>query len=385
VNGAADGPAPARRRWAGPPGWSIRLRLTLFYTALFLGSGIALLALTYALVAHRYHGGLFTTTRHNALARVPGKPEALQTVSNVGLGGLVVESSIALAVMAGVCLWLGWVVAGRVLRPVRTIADAVRAMSAADLGRRLALEGPNDELRRLGETFDELLDRLEAAFESQRRFIAHASHELRTPLTVQRALVQVALADPDTGNAALRELGGAVLAAGDRQERLIDALLTLSRGHAGLERKERVDLAALARDALDELDQDEIAIEADLEPARTSGDPELLERLVANLVSNAVRHNHAGGRVRVTTAEAGGAATLTVTNTGAVVEPGQLRRLFEPFQRLGAHPAGPDSGLGLGLPIVDAIAAAHGAALAARPNAEGGLHVEVSFRERLDR
>jgi signal transduction histidine kinase len=382
MNGIVAGLAPPWRLQLGRPGYSVRLRLTLFYTALFLVSGIALLALTYVLVAHRYHGGLFARTIHNELTSGHGEPGTPQTVRSVGLGGLIIESSIALAIMAVVCLWLGWLVAGRVLRPVRTITDTVRTMSASDLNRRLALEGPNDELRRLGETFDALLERLETAFESQRRFIAHASHELRTPLTVQRALVQVTLDDPDSDTAALREMGDAVLAAGRRQERLIDALLTLSRSQAGLDHTERVDLAALTRVALDELDQDEITIEAELEPATTDGDPELLARLITNLLRNAICHNHGGGHVCVATATAPGEATLTVNNTGPLIAADQLPRLFEPFQRLANRPTETDKGLGLGLPIIAAIAAAHGAPLAARPGPDGGLQVEVSFRDR---
>jgi signal transduction histidine kinase len=380
VNSLVAGMARLRRLRVGAPGSSVRVRLTLFYAALFLICGAALLALTYALVAHRYHGGLFTTTRHNALARVPGRPITLKAVSSVGLVGLIVESSIALAIMSVVCLWLGWLVAGRVLRPLRTITDAVQAMSASDLHLRLALGGPDDELRQLGTTFNELLERLEAAFESQRRFIAHASHELRTPLTLQRALVQVALTNPDADNASLREMGEEVLAAGDRQERLIDALLTLARSQAGPDRHEPVELSALTQDVLDELDHDQIAVEARLEPATANGDPDLLERLISNVLSNAIRHNHRGGRVAVATGTAVGSAVLTVTNTGPIITTDQISRLFAPFQRLERPGADSKEGsLGLGLTIIDAIAAAHHAELTVRPSQDGGLHVEIRF------
>jgi signal transduction histidine kinase len=369
------GPAPRRHLLVGLSGYSVRLRLTVLYAALFLVCGAALLALTYALVAHRYHGGLLTTTTHNALTRAPGKAATVKAVSSVGLDGLVVESVIALAITSLVCLWLGWVVAGRLLQPLRTITDTVRELSAADLHRRLDLDGPDDELRRLGATFDELLARLEATFESQRRFIAHASHELRTPVTVQRALVQVALADPRSDNASLREMGEEVLAAGERQERLIEALLTLSRSQAGLDHHERIELAALTRDVIDELDHDEITIDATLEEANISGDSELIERFVGNLMSNAVRHNHPGGRVDVTTAKDEGAAILTVSNTGTFIPSHQLARLVQPFQRFDS-----ETGIGLGLSIIDAVATAHGAALTIDANTEGGLHVEVRFR-----
>jgi signal transduction histidine kinase len=380
VTSLAVAAAKKSRLRARLPGYSIRLRLTVFYAALFLVCGAALLALTYLLVAHHYHGGLFTTTRHNALTRTPGRPETVTAVSSVGLAGLIVESLIALAIMAVVCLWLGWLVAGRVLRPLRTITDTVRQVSASDLHRRLALEGPDDELRRLGATFDHLLARLEAAFESQRRFIAHASHELRTPLTVQRSLVQVALADPNNDNASLRAMGEDVLDAGKRQERLIEALLTLSRSQAGLDRREPIALASITQDVVDGLDHDDVTMGTTLKEATINGDPELIHRLLVNLIGNAVRHNHPGGRVDVATGDDGGAGTLTIRNTGPRVPADQLPRLLQPFHTLGASQSDPKGGLGLGLSIVDAITKAHGAALTVDANPDGGLCVQIRFQ-----
>jgi signal transduction histidine kinase len=363
------------------PPRSIQLRLTALYGCLFLVSGAALLALTYTLVAHRYHGGLFAATTRNVLTRAPGEPGTAKTIFSVSLGALVVQSVIALAIMAGVCLWLGWVVAGRVLRPLRMITDAARNISVSDLHRRLALDGPDDELRRLGATFDGLLERLEASFQAQRRFVANASHELRTPLTLQRTLVQVALANPDADTATLREMGEDVLDTSERQERLIDALLTLSRSHSGLDRREPLDLAAATADTLNTLDEHNLTIESALEPAEVSGDPDLLERLLANLLSNAVRHNLPHGRVEVATRTEPGHAVLTVANTGPTIPREELARLFQPFQRLENHRTNSHQGLGLGLTIIDAIATAHNATLTVAPRTppEGGLRIEISF------
>ena len=236
--------------------------------------------------------------------------------------------------MALLSLWLGWLIAGRVLRPLRTITDAVRDISARDLHRRLALDGPGDELRHLGDTFDELLERLEASFEAQRRFVANASHELRTPLTLQRTLLQVALADPDADTDTLREMGEDLLDASKRQERLIDALLTLSRSQGGLDRREPIDLTAIAADILHTLDLHDLTIETRLEPAQIRGDADLVERLVANVLGNAVRHNLPHGRIEIATRTEPGCALLRVTNTGAAIPPDDLNRLFQPFQRL---------------------------------------------------
>jgi signal transduction histidine kinase len=281
--------------------------------------------------------------------------------------------------MAVLSIWLGWLIAGRALGPLRTITNAAQDISATNLHRRLSLKGPNDELRQLGNTFDALLERLETAFDAQRRFVANASHELRTPLTYERALLEVALADPDASEATLREACTQVLAVGEQQERLIEALLTLSRSQRGLERRERVDLAAVATETLRTTQTNGFEIDASLAPALTNGDARLIERLVANLVDNAVKYNVPHGRVEIATSAATGHAVLTVANTGPLIPAGEVGRLFQPFQRLEPDRAAGTNGVGLGLSIVDAIATAHAASLRAEPRDGGGLLVQVSF------
>ena len=385
------------------PRRTIRLRLTAAYGALFLASGTGLLAIVYVLVRRRYTGNFFISSGNVAIVHVQstgvlstGKPPptavfgraptpqqvitAAQAQSSAALHQLLVQSGIALAIMAVVSIWLGWLLAGRVLRPLRTITNAAREISASNLHRRLALDGPDDELKQLGNTFDDLLGRLEATFEAQRRFVANASHELRTPLTLERTLVEVALADPNADVDSLRRTCEQVLAAGAEQERLIEALLTLSRSQRGLERREAVDLAAVAAEALDVTPRDGLVIEASLDAARLRGDPRLVERLVSNLVENAVQHNVPGGWIDVATGSDNGHATVTVTNSGPAVPDGELERLFQPFQRLDAARRGDaQRNLGLGLSIVRAIADAHGADLVAHARPGGGLQIEVAF------
>jgi signal transduction histidine kinase len=266
---------------------------------------------------------------------------------------------------------------------LRTITNAARDISASNLHSRLAFEGPDDELKQLADTFDGLLGRLEASFDAQRQFVANASHELRTPLTLERTLVEVALADPNATVDTLREACERVLAAGEQQERLIEALLTLSRSQRGLDQHEPFDLAAVAAEVLEtrrpEAEHAQLHIEAALDPAPTSGDPALGERLVANLVDNAVRHNVPAGRIEVATGTRDGHAVLSIANSGPVVPSAELDRLFQPFQRFAADRNGEEDGLGLGLSIVHAIATAHGATVSTRVRPEGGLAVEVSF------
>jgi len=284
--------------------------------------------------------------------------------------------------MAAASMGLGWVVAGRVLQPLRTITTAARRISASSLYQRLALDGPDDELTELGKTFNGLLARLERSFTAQRQFVANASHELRTPLARQRTLVEVALRDPDPTVASLQQTMERVLATGEEQERLIEALLTLARSQRGLDRREPFDLAALTRTAVSategEAAERGVRVNTSLGSAPSQGDQRLAERLAANLVDNAVRHNVPGGWVEVATGIQSGRSVLSVSNTGPVIAPDQVERLFQPFGRLEAARLGRD-GLGLGLSIVTAIAAAHDADLRARPLADGGLEVEVHF------
>jgi signal transduction histidine kinase len=398
-------------RWLGHrlPRRTIRLRLTVLYGGLFLASGAALLAITYVLVARQYSSNFFVsngkavfvgtsvpaesagqTTIGGVSVKIPAPEVAVAPTpqqllaqahaqSAAALRQLMIQSGIALAIMALISIWLGWLVAGRALRPLRTITNAARDISASNLHRRLALAGPDDELKQLGTTFDGLLARLESSFEAQRQFVANASHELRTPLTLERTLIEVALADPNATEATLRETARKVLRAGEQQERLIEALLTLSRSQRGLDRHEHVDLAAIAADVLPTVNHDGLTITTTLQPAGTSGDPRLLERLVANLVGNAVHHNVPNGRVDVATSTTAGRAVLTVANTGPAIPPGEVARLFEPFRRLDPDRTANTNGVGLGLSIVDAIATAHRASLTALAQPEGGLAVEVSF------
>ena len=404
---------------------TIRLRLTVLYGSLFLASGAGLLTITYFLVRHQYTGSFFVTSAKLAgggesvsvSGSVPTNPpsflpspsalipgiasgksqtglaKAQQTLalaqqqadqqSTAALHQLLIDSGVALAIMAVISIWLGWLVAGRALRPLRTIANAARDISASDLHQRLALAGPDDELKQLGNTFDGLLERLEASFAAQRQFVANASHELRTPLTLERTLVEVALADPDATDATLRETLGRVLVAGEQQERLIEALLTLSRSQRGLDRHEPFDLAAVSDEILlsrrAAAQQRGLRIITTLDPAAASGDPRLGERLIANLIDNAVRHNLDGGWIEIATGATAGQAILSVTNSGSAVPTAEVDRLFEPVQRLVTDRDGNDDGLGLGLSIVHAIAAAHGALLTARAQPHGGLAIEVSF------
>jgi signal transduction histidine kinase len=387
-------------RFAHLPARTIRVRLTAVYGGLFLFSGAALLTFTYFLVRRQYTGNFFARSGQAAAEKVligqahksgittpviglpKGKSsiiEAANAQSDAALHQLLINSGIALALMTVLSIWLGWVIAGRALRPLRTITNAAREISASNLHRRLALQGPDDELKQLGTTFDELLGRLEAAFDAQRQFVANASHELRTPLTLERTLIEVALADPDADAESLRRTCTQLLAVGEQQERLIEALLTLSRSQRGLEQREPVDLAAIAASAAAAVDSDGRRIVSTFGPAATTGDARLVDRLVANLVGNAVRHNEAGGLVSITTETRDDRAVLTVANSGPKVSAGDVSRLFRPFQRLNVDRATDTSGLGLGLSIVDAIARAHGATIEAVARRDGGLRIEVAF------
>jgi signal transduction histidine kinase len=395
-----------------PPRRTVRLRLTLLYGGLFLISGTGLLVITYVLVAHRFPmvmsvqgkaaprggGGVMFRT---AVASSPCAAGPAPAVSPAQLSRcarqaqadaarqqaavmnqLLTQSGVALAIMSVISIGLGWLVAGRVLRPLRTITAAARRVSASSLHERLALAGPDDELKELGDTFDGLLGRLEASFGAQRQFVANASHELRTPLARQRTVVEVALADPAPTVASLSDACQRALAAGEQQEQLIEALLTLARSQRGLDRCEPVELAAIVdvvlRSRLPEAERRGLRVHAQLGNGPVRGDARLAERLAANLIDNALRHNVPGGWVRVMTGSRAGHAVLAVANTGPVIAAGEVGRLFEPFQRLGAERTGRD-GLGLGLSIVRSIADAHHARLRARPVAAGGLDIQVRF------
>jgi signal transduction histidine kinase len=366
---------------------TIRFRLTLLYGSLFLLSGAALLVITYLLVAHRlpptvvHIGGSpdgSVTSAAQAQWELAGSMAARQRAATLRL--LLIESGIALATMTVASLALGWLVAGRVLRPLRTIVATTRRISADNLHHRLALTGADDELKNLGDTIDELLSRLDASFTAQRQFVANASHELRTPLARQRTLLEVALADPEPTVAAMQATCRKVLRAGTQQERLIEALLTLARSERGLDRREPVDLRAVTEDVIaTRAVGATVSVRANLRPAAVLGDLSLAERLVTNLVDNALRHNRVAGHVDVVTETVDRKTILRVTNTGPVVPADDIERLFQPFQRLTGGRHASSDGLGLGLPIAAAIATAHGAHLRAWPRPTGGLVAEVTF------
>ena len=360
------------------PARTARLRLTLVYSGMFLFLGTAVIVAILLLA----RGGSSGVAK--AVPAPIQRPAAAILKAgadhqhSADVNRLVIVAWLALAVAAVGAAVLGWFASGRVLRPLRQMAATAQTISAGNLHERLALRGPNDEIKRLGDTLDDLLSRLEASFEAQRRFVANASHELRTPLTVERALLQVALADPNTDAEKLRATCEELLVSGREQERLIEALLTLASSERGLERREVVDLGELASRVLDRAG---LAISRDgLNGATTTGDPALLERLTANLVDNAVRHNDDRGEVMVRTHSEAGRSLLSVTNTGPVVPAEEVDRLFEPFERLDdGRAARADGHHGLGLSIVRAIAVAHGATVAAEPLAGGGLAVIVNF------
>jgi len=296
---------------------------------------------------------------------------------------ILIISAIALAAIAVAAASIGWIIAGRVLRPLSTITGAARRIAASSLHERLALHGPDDELKELGDTLDGLFARLQASFDAQRRFAANASHELRTPLTRERALLQVTLADPAATTGTWRAVSRELLASNAEQERLIEALLTLAGSEAGSGQREPLDLAAITSEALvvprPEISRLGLHVYADIQPASLDGDPLLTQQLVTNLIDNAVRHNIPGGDVQVSTGTTGGHAVLSVTNSGLVIPPAEVDRLFEPFQRFGPRPARRNGGHGLGLSIVRAIATAHGAVITARPRPGGGLAIDIAF------
>lgn len=396
---------------------TIRLRLTLLYGALFLVSGAALLAGTFVLVnratadplVYRDPSGQLTVEFAGEPPPQTSGAQPSPTIETDGTGGggpapeadvealqalaerqhaaqmnqLLTWSGVVLAGMAVASIGIGWLVAGRVLDPLRRMSAGVHQITTTNLGQRLGLDGPDDELKDLAWTFNDLLARLERAFEAQRQFVANASHELRTPLARQRTLIQVALADPDASAGPLRHAFERVLAAGAQQEELIEALLTLARGEQGIGRRESLDLAWITSRVLDarraDVERRGLRLVTRLDSAPTAGDPRLLDRLVGNLVDNASRYNDPHGRIEVTTAAAESAAVLRISNDGPAVSVDVVSTLFEPFERLGRERLGhgDGEGWGLGLSIVRAIAQAHDGHVDATARPEGGLTVEV--------
>jgi signal transduction histidine kinase len=373
--------------------------MTVLYCCLFFPLGIVLVAVTYTVVMLQRAAAVsrVLATRCTHVRSIAGGPAPhpactshqvgppTVTIAQLTLGSreFLVGSCIILVALMAATVLLGWLAAGRVLRPLRVMTTTTREISERNLHERLALAGPDDELKDLGDTIDGLLARLEMAFASQRRFIANASHELRTPLMLSQTLLQVALANPGITLDSLRATCQEVVDAGKDQAQLIDALLTLARSHRGLDHREPVDLRAVVTDALNAHEPSAAAkrlqVHAALDDASVPGDARLIHRMAWNLVDNAIRYNITGGRVEITLTAAATAATLTVTNTGSPVPPGQVSRLLEPFQRAAQDRSTSATGLGLGLSIVADIAEAHGASLAVSPRPDGGLTFAVGF------
>ncbi|WP_344646353.1 sensor histidine kinase [Streptomyces durmitorensis] len=388
----------------------VRVRLTLLYGVLFVASGVVLLAITNLLVARTPANLVLVKNRGGEPVLAPGAdgrlylgyPESNSSVQlnditqqlrdqalrqhEIEMDHLLVQSGIALAIMAVIAIVLGWVVAGRVLRPLRTMTGTIQRISARNMHERLAVVGPADELKDLADTVDGLLGRLETALDSHKRFVANAAHELRTPLTLEHALLEESLIDRDATRESFRSNFERLLDISKQQARLLESLLTLSSSERGLDHREPLDLAEITEEVVEasrpETRRRGLRIETAIGPAAASGDSALVQRLVANLVDNAMGYNTPGGHVEITTRTHAGRAVVAVANTGPEVPPEQVERLFEPFQRLG-RTAG-DGHHGLGLSIVRAIAVAHDAVIGAHARPGGGLVVEVSFPPRTD-
>ncbi len=348
---------------------TVRLRFALLYSGAFLLTGLLVLSVAFLTVSSTQQVGSAgpVVVRH-PFARAFGP---------------IPDVAASLAVLTVLSVAFGWLLASRLLRPVRVMTAAAQDISASNLSRRLRPGRRDDEFTRLGVTLNDLFARLEASFQAQRHFVANASHELRTPLTAERTLLQVALADPEADAATLREACEQVLALGVRTERLIDGLLTLATGERGIERREPCDLAELTARVAAALGamaaSRDVRLDAKLAPAALMGDPMLVESLIANLAENALRYNAPGGWAEMLTSTRDGRAVVTVRNTGPAIPPGEVGRLFQPFQRLGTERTQRAGGHGLGLAIVSAIADAHGASVTARAREGGGLDVTVSF------
>jgi signal transduction histidine kinase len=370
------------------PALTLRLRLTLLYggllavvAATLLGAAVIVLDRALRSLPQFPPGVRLDFSNGSSLTAA----QFSQLVRDTARGELLRSAGLVFAVTVLVGVAAAYVLAGRALQPVSRVTSTARRLSEETLDERIALDGPPDELKELADTFDAMLARLDAAFDSQRRFVANASHELRTPLAVIRTEVDVTLGDPAATVAELRTMGDVVREASVRADRLVDALLVLARSEGqartGLEQRETVDLAELVPAAVGAVAAEAaargIAVTAETAAASADGDPHLLERLVGNLVENAVRHNVDGGWVSVRCGSTPGAgAWLAVANTGAEVPAGEVEQLFQPFRRGGTARTG-SRGAGLGLSIVRAVAVAHGGAVVAAPRSGGGLEVTV--------
>ena len=382
---------------------TVRLRLTLLYGGLFLAVGALLLVVNYLLVRRSLNVQPSVLQQRielklgHSLFSFPAPPlsayrrletllrEAAEGLRSDALHALVVQSVLAFAALAILCFGLGWLVAGRALRPLQTITRTARRLSGENLHERIDLQGPKDELKELADTFDEMLGRLDTAFDGQRRFVANASHELRTPLAIIRAEVDVTLANPEPTREEFEAMADVVRRATDRSDRLIDSLLTLARTEGATIGGQEVDLRPVAARVLGRMEpaasERSIRLGRSLAPAVVHGDEVLLERLVENLVENAVQYDRTGGWVEITTGAAadGGTVLLEVRNGGDGTPVADVEDLFEPFRRGERDRVRSDKGVGLGLAIVRAVAKAHGGSVSATAPPAGGLEVRVEL------
>ncbi|GGQ35225.1 sensor histidine kinase [Streptomyces mutabilis] len=403
--------APPKPTWdprsATPMPWlrpTIRIRLTLLYGGMFLIAGILLLSIIYLLAAEAVRTGnqpLYKIVDYQDLKVAsndcPGVASGGLSLSEfnaaisdcmdrqrqVALDRLLSRSLLALLGLAVIAFAFGYAMAGRVLSPLGRITRTARAVAGSDLSRRIELDGPDDELKELADTFDDMLERLQRAFTAQQRFVGNASHELRTPLAINRTLLEVHLSDPGAP-VELQQLGKTMLATNERSEQLVEGLLLLARSDNQIVERKPVDLAEVAGQAIDqvhaEADAKGVEIRGVREPAVVQGNGVLLERIALNLVQNAVRYNVAEqGWAEVTTSVENGQAVLVVTNTGPVVPAYEIDNLFEPFRRLRTERTGSDKGVGLGLSIARSVARAHGGHIYAQPREGGGLVMRVTL------
>ncbi|MGW2649163.1 sensor histidine kinase [Streptomyces sp. NPDC001393] len=387
--------------WLRP---TIRIRLTLLYGGMFLIAGILLLSIIYLLAAQAISTGnqpLFKIVSGTSIRVSSDNCPAINTTSlplsefndaiaqcvdhqrQAALDDLLSRSLLALLGLAVIAFAFGYAMAGRVLSPLGRITRTARQVAGSDLSRRIELDGPDDELKELADTFDDMLERLQRAFTAQQRFVGNASHELRTPLAINRTLLEVHLSDPNAP-VELQQLGKTLLATNERSEQLVEGLLLLARSDNQIVERGPVDLAEVATQAIDQVHAEAeakgVKIRGERKPAVVQGNGVLLERIALNLVQNAVRYNVAeDGWVEVNTEVQHGQAVLTVTNTGPVVPAYEIDNLFEPFRRLRTERTGSDKGVGLGLSIVRSVARAHGGHIVAQPREGGGLVMRVTL------
>ncbi|MFF6998375.1 sensor histidine kinase [Streptomyces sp. NPDC008313] len=387
--------------WLRP---TIRIRLTLLYGGMFLIAGILLLSIIYLLAAQALNTGnepLFKIEGGNQIKVSSDNCPAVNTGNlslsefnaaistcvdhqrQVALDNLLSRSLLALLGLAIIAFAFGYAMAGRVLSPLGRITRTARAVAGSDLSRRIELDGPDDELKELADTFDDMLERLQRAFTAQQRFVGNASHELRTPLAINRTLLEVHLSDPGAPME-LQQLGKTLLATNERSEQLVEGLLLLARSDNQIVERKPVDLAEVASRAVDqvlsEAEAKGVEIRGEHAAAVVQGNGVLLERIALNLVQNAVRYNvPEGGWVEVTTEVQHGQAVLVVSNTGPVVPAYEIDNLFEPFRRLRTERTGSDKGVGLGLSIARSVARAHGGRITAEPREGGGLVMRVTL------